>query len=364
MRSIIFILASALSFGACGGWTNGYTYCRTITVNHLKVPSNQTNFPIGISGTFAYLATVANGGKVTNASGYDVIFTSDTAGVTNLNWETNLYTATTGAVEYWVRIPTLSSSADTVIYAYYGNSSVTTDQSNPHGTWDANFNSVWHLPNGSTLTALDSTSNGHNGTINSATATSGVFDGAGAFVAATPAYISASYGSLLGLPITSEAWIKTSTKTAVQVIYEDRPNGASPGCVLFLDTSGFLNFACNQTFTIVTASTDLTDGAFHYVVGTATASGSGTLNLYVDGTSVASTANSGGPGNTGPGLIGIRFDSTDGFNGTIDEVRISQIARAADWITTEYNNGSNQATFYTIGPQTLLRGPVGAMILQ
>jgi hypothetical protein len=35
-------------------------------------------------------------------------------------------------------------------------------------------------------------------------------------------------------------------------------------------------------------------------------------------------------------------------DGIIDEVRISNVARSADWITTEYNNQSNP-NFYSVG---------------
>ena len=44
------------------------------------------------------------------------------------------------------------------------------------------------------------------------------------------------------------------------------------------------------------------------------------------------------------------------FYGYIDEVRISNIARNAAWILTEYNNQLNPATFYTIGPEEQYAG--------
>jgi hypothetical protein len=47
------------------------------------------------------------------------------------------------------------------------------------------------------------------------------------------------------------------------------------------------------------------------------------------------------------------------FNGSVDETRISTIARSADWIVTEYNSESSpdKATygssgFYTVGSAT------------
>src|SRR4029077_13499410 len=90
------------------------------------------------------------------------------------------YSSTTGEVIAWINVPTLSTSTDTSLFMYYGNAS-STDQSNKTAVWDANFKGVWHLPNGTALTANDSTSNANNGTVNSATATAGKIDGAGSF---------------------------------------------------------------------------------------------------------------------------------------------------------------------------------------
>jgi RHS repeat-associated protein len=45
------------------------------------------------------------------------------------------------------------------------------------------------------------------------------------------------------------------------------------------------------------------------------------------------------------------------FNGTIDEVRTSKIARSADWIKTEYNNQNSPSTFYTVSSATSLTVP-------
>src|ERR1700722_13106350 len=105
-------------------WSNVYTHRRVITIDHTKVPNtDQVNFPVLFSGTYPYLATIANGGNVANSNGSDVIFTSDSGGVSPLANERGSYNPVTGAVNFWVAIPTLSHSTDTVIYLFYGNSS-------------------------------------------------------------------------------------------------------------------------------------------------------------------------------------------------------------------------------------------------
>src|SRR5438128_1000123 len=83
---------------------NGYVHRRTIIIDYSKVPlSEQSNFPVLISGAYPYLATVGNGGNVQNASGFDVIFTTDQGCNNKLTHEVEKYDAGTGAVSYWVK---------------------------------------------------------------------------------------------------------------------------------------------------------------------------------------------------------------------------------------------------------------------
>jgi trimeric autotransporter adhesin len=48
-------------------------------------------------------------------------------------------------------------------------------------------------------------------------------------------------------------------------------------------------------------------------------------------------------------LIGATGYSGKYFTGSIDEVRVSGIARSAAWITAEYSNQSSPSTSYTVG---------------
>ena len=40
------------------------------------------------------------------------------------------------------------------------------------------------------------------------------------------------------------------------------------------------------------------------------------------------------------------------INGSVDEIRISNVARSADWMPASYNNQASPSTFYTVGAQT------------
>ena len=64
----LFILLAAQAAG-------GYSYVRPITLDHTKAGgATHADFPVLVAGTFPWLATTANGGKVESASGNDVAF--------------------------------------------------------------------------------------------------------------------------------------------------------------------------------------------------------------------------------------------------------------------------------------------------
>ena len=130
---------------------------RSLTIDHTKVPSTQSNFTALVSLTDPALKTVANGGHVANANGYDIGFYADSGGTTKLKWEVEQYNGTTGNLIAWVKIPSVSSSTDTVFYLMYGDSTINTNQSDPLNTWESNFKGVYHLGDGSTVVGTDST---------------------------------------------------------------------------------------------------------------------------------------------------------------------------------------------------------------
>ena len=125
-----------------------------MTIDHTKVPSTQSNFTVLVSVTDPALKTVANGGHVANANGYDIGFYADSGGTTKLKWEVEKYDGTTGNLIAWVKIPSVSSSTDTVFYLMYGNSAINTDQSDPPNTWDSNFKGVWHMADNAANTTI------------------------------------------------------------------------------------------------------------------------------------------------------------------------------------------------------------------
>ncbi len=201
-------------------FANGYSYRRTITIQESQVTgtSNLTNFPVLMSFTEPEFRTTANGGNVTDAQGDDIIFTSDAAGSTPLDYERERYTPTTGEITAWVEIPTLDFDDNTVVYMFYGNSSVTSSQENVSGTWDSNYVGVWHMDDSGSSNS-DSAGTAQNGTVSGATAgavgkiaTAYDFDGTNDVSTVT------DHNDLdLTTAGTIEAWIQTDDTSAATI---------------------------------------------------------------------------------------------------------------------------------------------------
>ena len=279
--------------------------------------------------------------------------------MTKLDHEIESYDSATGTLVAWVRIPILSSSADKVIYLNYGNPA-SPDQSNPPGVWDANYAGVWHLnedPSGTAPQSVDSTSNSNDGTSNG-TMTSGDlvtgkmagaldFDGTDDWVQA-PHTASVN---LTGTGLTLSGWVSSLGQTADVGILLKSTSGYQ--IHLGVESGETGNFRVNTPdagYTrLDTTSTVPTDGTWTYL--TATYDGA-MARLYFNGSEQATDPRTGNiDATTEPVLIGRRAIGDARFmNGDIDEVRMSNVARSAGWIQTEYNNQSSPSTFITLTP--------------
>ena len=92
---------------------NAYSYRRPIVVSHTQVVNSpQPNFAVEITGAYPWLATASNGGHVQNGSGFDILFTSDCAGLQPLPFEIGAYNPATGAATFWVVLPSVSPTAE------------------------------------------------------------------------------------------------------------------------------------------------------------------------------------------------------------------------------------------------------------
>lgn len=350
----------------------GFTYVTAFTVNGGQVPSTQTNFPVLLKPTDARFKTAAAApgiGHVQNASGFDLRPDASSSCVSPYTYELvpGTYNASTGTFEMWVNVPSLANGS--IIYLCYGDTGISTDGSST-GTWDSNFKGVYHLPDGTTLTANDSTSNASTGSLmNAPAAATGQIDGAATFNPAGSQYITMGNVSNMD-PGTSDvsisAWIKTTYSGNYQAIFGKGYLAGSTGYGMWVgmtgDAPGQIGFQIRQNGNApgMYATGRVDDGNWHFVEATVARSSSSGGNIYIDGV-LAGTFDP-------TPLNGISLttafeaaisgrDSAGGFtffvDGSVDETRVSiGIARSADWVATEYNNQSAPGSFYTIGSES------------
>lgn len=359
-------------------------FVRTITVDHTKVPNtDQTNFTAVVSGTFTYLKTAANGGRIQHTATQtgggasitvpaDFLIASDSGCTTKLNFEFGTYTATTGVTTFYYN-QTQSHTADTIAYMCYGNTATTTYQGNVNATWDSNYEMVQHFPDGTTLTANDSTSNALNGTlVNTPTATAGQINGAANFASASSQYIQRSSGfPTTWTTFTISMWFKLTTLPPGGDLAVGLQSSQSANGWLFgINTTGHPDITergvANNPFSslTVTANTKV----YYLAITRSTTTAIGYLYNFTDSTNANQTITINNTAFTGDGkyLISSLDAQAAGFfwNGWIDELRVSTSVRSADWIQTSYNNQSSPSTFYTIGAETGGTPSAGGPIIQ
>jgi hypothetical protein len=359
-------------------WPNGYNYQATFTVAAGQVPSAQTNFPALISGTFADFATVANGGRIANTCTQvvgnnstsvpcDLIFTSDAAGTQLLSWEFETWTPATGAANIWVNVPNLANG--TVIYAWYGQSGVTTLETTPSSTW-TNFMAVYHMkenPAGVAPQLNDSTGTGNNATMNGSVLASqqqpGEIGGSINFEGDTWAGLasSSSFSFERTDSFSLSGWYKIGSNT-IGALMTKMPQPANAGWE-FVQFQGASSpqialglFGTNAATGALAETPPVSMGVWHYIV--ATYSGTGNvagMTIYVDGvqqtlTTMENNLATSILNNDAPAINSRALTASQESNDAMDEVRISAkgVVLTPAWVTATYNNESKPANFFTV----------------
>ena len=362
-------------------WPNGYSFAASFTVAPGKAAGSVSGFPALISGLIPDFRTAVSGGRVLNTCAQlignrtltvpcDLIFTADASGSALLNWEFESYDAASGSVNVWVNVPTLTSN--TTIYAWYGNATVTTLQTNPTATWDAKFLAVYHLsedPSGPAPQLNDSTANANHAATAGAMATSEQVTGS---IAGGLAFNGSSQYAVLGNAAnfsfertdswSVSAWVRPGSNTYGSVVSKQTGSSLFRGWELF-QRGGSANptfaFECaNQSSNRIATQTkaQFVVGSFHHLVATynGTSQTSG-VALYVDGVAqakadLANSLNATIVNTTGADIAARDTNLSMALNSTLDEIRIYArgVILSPAWITAEYNNQSSPGTFFNV----------------
>lgn len=326
------------------GWYNaswGYRVC--ITVESGYVVADLSDFPVYVD-----LSDLPAGfhSNVNQTDARDIrVTTSD--GTTEVPSEVVFYDSANDTGELHFK-GSLSSSTDTDFYIYFGNASATAPAaSSTYGSqnvWNSNYKVVTHNGGGS-----DSTSNGHNGTPSGVTAG----DKTGKLGKATEFaqdYDSFDLGSTVkdyieGNQFTVSVWCKpaSSQNELAGPIGADR----TQPWAFTIRRRWYIQYMQNG---VDLDSTQIfVSGEWIYI--TAVFNSSVGRKLYVNNNSaVTDQQKSLAVSNNDAFIIGYTYaGGARSFLGDIDEIRISNIDRSSDWISTEYNNQNAPDTFYSVG---------------
>lgn len=362
-RLLLFI---CFSVSTCHATYNGYTYRRTITIDHTRVSTQTltyTNFPVLVSTNDVTLSTTTgSGGHLATSTGLDIFFSTDSNATSRYGvaWDTEtLQNVGVSTMNVWVNIPSISSTTDTVFYMFYGNSGVTSYLGVSTATWDVNYKLVSHLPNGTTLSGADSTSN-CNGVVTNATALAGQIDGAADFTNTNRnvQYGGTTCGSSGGgaqgtldfSTFTYSGWIKTSSVAGSEDIYNGNA-GSLPqfflnGANLFLNNANVTTIGSSpgvvpiNTWTHVVVTYANAIAYTFYLNGALSGTGAGTQNFVDSGWGFGAHTWQIGNFNTGGNTL------------DVDQLEISNIVRSYGWEQTEYNSQNSPTTFLSIGAET------------
>ncbi|MGA2891124.1 MAG: LamG-like jellyroll fold domain-containing protein [Terracidiphilus sp.] len=210
----------------------------------------------------------------------------------------------------------------------------------------------------------DSTVNGNNGSNVGVTAASGILVGSGSFENGTSYILLPNSSSLKpSAGLTLEAWVNPASfgnwSKIIGLDYRADGSWYSPYLAYALQSSSTTSAMSMQITNsgnayYFSSQNDVSLNTWSHVVGTY----DGTqMVLYVNGVPSGSSLLSGSIdyGTSNGITIGARSpystSSGEGWDGLIEEVRISSNARSADWIATEYNNVRSSSTFYLFNPE-------------
>jgi hypothetical protein len=331
-------------------FNEGWKYRKKITIDHTNVDGDLSDFPVLVSITDIDLKN-----KVQN-DGDDILFMDDTGVSHKIYHEIEDFDSSSGELTAWVNIPYIESTVDTNFYLYYGNS-ICSSQQYPEKVWDSNYKAVYHMNENQGI-LKDSTINYNN--CNSISGTpnyqrSGKIGYAIDFEESNDDHF--NDGDILDdlEEITVECWLNLEsvpmTHNAAMVTHEDAWYFAVRGMQSSEEMQGKFQWAIHGDGGSLFSIDEALLGSWEYVVSTFV-DASDEIKLYRDG--ILNCQKSWGghmPNAYASFAVGDQRGNDHHFDGLLDEIRVSTIARSPQWIATTYNNQNNPSGFMSLGPE-------------
>ena len=263
-----------------------------------------------------------------------------------------------GASQLWVSVPEISSS-DSYIWLYWGNTDCVEKPVwiSDGSVWSDDYANIWYMNNEAGVVD-DISLNSNNGTVSgNPTEVQGIagqalkFDGSGDFVSLDkPLAIgskSNTVSAFMRIPSVGAGGLASGERVGVVLgNYNNTPNTNWE-----LSNVGQMRIYWNGGNPNAYGIDDLRNNNWHHLAWVRDKHNNA-FYLYVDGRldNTISTAGSDISFNSSS-KIGAdnRGSSTPYFHGSIDEFRISSVARSADWLTAATDNYKDNASFIRYG---------------
>jgi len=338
--------------------STSYGYYKQITISNTYVETDLAEFPILVHDDTGDLL-----GKVLNNAS-DIAFYA-LGNATQYNHEIEFYNVSTGELWAWVNITSLSSSAETYLFMYYGDSDGGyTIGHNPTYVWDENYVFVLHMTSNG-LVVNESTTNNYDGRKNSS---------------GHPPEVDGIVGPCLDFEYTGNndnVSINQALSPYTEITIE---------CWTYFESDGLIGGMVGDAYQTTTATDScwrlqrgadnaiyfqvLENAGFIASIGTGAVAAADGWKKYVgiwNGTdawvyinkTVKATAGSASGTMSNPAGDNVEIGCEQNglpnvyrhLDGQIDEIRFSDIARNTSWLNASYDSSAQTSGFITLGTE-------------
>jgi len=263
--------------------------------------------------------------------GEDIRFATS-AGVP-LNYQIDQWDAVAGTASVWVRVPTIKGNARQEIRMFWGNAEAKSESSGPAVFNRSNgYLSVWHLnepvqDDAGTVESADLGTTASSGAIGAGRHFAG-----GKGISCGDRITKYPFGSS---PHTTEAWVKAE-KMNTTVVEWGKLGGVTLRLLSTPSRVGVNNNKSNVQGTSVLPKSEWIQVVYTYDGQDDRIYVNGRFDMKAPGASTIEV------------LTPVRMQIGNGFFGDMDEVRVSNEARSADWVKLQYENQKSLQTL--VGP--------------
>ncbi|MEE9602617.1 MAG: DUF2341 domain-containing protein, partial [Thermoguttaceae bacterium] len=359
-----------------GAWWDSQWQSRIeFTFDNSGQTENLTDFPVLVSLNPSDIP----GLDLSAVVGADVRFTDAITGA-ELKYEFETWDAAADTATVWVKVPRIDAgSATDYIHVYYNyDGTATYDQTtaDEQAVWDTNYKGVWHLDEDvvdEQTTAgvhIDSTGTNNGDQAGNVEGAGQIADGQ-VFDDTDWIVVNDAADDIDVTKGTVSAWIELNTTSGDSAVFNSFFDGSnnihlrwdvsSDAFLIKYEAGGVVS----KVETAGGAIIDHGDGKKHLVTLTWDKAAD-EMKAFIDGTQVGTTQT--GLGNwsgtlTEAAIGATSNDHTKEFDGMIDEVRLSDIARSPDWIEASYLSQNGSFAFNTFGSEQVTTTDTAAPVI-